>query len=165
MWRQNLNQSTMCCSGSTMALWYFGYSRKNTFSWQNTWKYFWGYFSFVLLGRKLENLFYFSFACTRNIIMGTLKIGQNDPEIPNLEFRNHGFHENQVFLPTEQAGTNMCWMIYQDINFRLDLSLFGWKENILPKQHIVQWQAYDTSILLRHLAEYQWNTVINWMDA
>ena len=26
---------TMCCLGSTMALWYFGYSRKNTFSWEN----------------------------------------------------------------------------------------------------------------------------------
>ena len=65
-------------------------------------------FSYVLLGRKLENLFRFSFSSTRNIIFGTLKIGQNDPEIPNLEFENHGFLENQVFLPTEQAGTNIC---------------------------------------------------------
>ena len=127
----------MCCSGSTMALWYFGYSRKNTFSWQNTWKYFWGYFSFVLLGRKLENLFCFSFSGTRNIIFGTLKIGQNDPKIPNLEFENHGFLENQVFLPTEQVGTNICWMIYQDTNFKICLSLFGWKEKILPYLHIV----------------------------
>ena len=31
-------------------------------------------------------------------------------------------------------------MIYQDTNFKICLSLFGWKENILPKQHIVQWQ-------------------------
>ena len=30
-------------------------------------------------------------------------------------------------------------MIYQDINFKIRLSLFGWKENILPKMHIVQW--------------------------
>ena len=45
----------------------------------------------------------------KNIIFfGTLKIGQNDPRIPNLEFENHGFLENQVFLPTEQAGTNIC---------------------------------------------------------
>ena len=29
-------------------------------------------------------------------------------------------------------------MIYQDINFKICLSLFGWKENILPKQHIVE---------------------------
>ena len=29
-------------------------------------------------------------------------------------------------------------MIYQDINFKICLSLFNWKENILPKQHIVQ---------------------------
>ena len=71
-----------------MALWYFGYSRKNTFSWEK--QYFWGYFSFVLLGRKLENLFYFSFSRTRNIIFGTLKIGQNDLEIPNLELGKLG---------------------------------------------------------------------------
>ena len=41
-------------------------------------------------------------------MFGTLKIGQNDPEIPNLEFESHGLLENQVFLPTEQAGTNIC---------------------------------------------------------
>ena len=28
-------QCTMCCLGSTMALQYFGYSRKNTFLWEN----------------------------------------------------------------------------------------------------------------------------------
>ena len=84
-------------------------------------------------------MFRFSFSGTRNIIFGTLKIGQNDPEIPNLEFESHGFLENQVFLPTEQAGTNICWMIYHDINFKICLSLFGWKENILPKQRIVYW--------------------------
>ena len=38
--------------------------------------------------------------------MGTLKIGQNDPEIPNLEFENQGFLENQDFLPTEQYVLN-----------------------------------------------------------
>ena len=27
---------------------------------------------------------------------------------------------------------------YQDIDFKICLSLFGWKENILQKQHIVQ---------------------------
>ena len=25
-----------------------------------------------------------------------------------LEFEGHGFLENQVFLPTEQAGTTIC---------------------------------------------------------
>ena len=84
-------------------------------------------------------MFRFSFSGTRNIIFGTLKIGQNDPEIPNLEFESHGFLNNKVFLPTEQAGTNMCWMIYQEINFKICLSLFRWKENLLYKQHIVQW--------------------------
>ena len=71
-------------------------------------QYFLGYFSYVLLGRKLENLFCFSFSGTRNIIFGTLKIGQNNPKIPNLEFENHGFLDNQVFLLTEEAGTNIC---------------------------------------------------------
>ena len=42
-----------------------------------------------------------------------------------------------VFLSTKQAGTNICWMIYQDIDLKKCLSLFGWKENIQPKQHIV----------------------------
>ena len=69
---------------------------------------------------------------------GTLKVGQNDREIPNLEFESHCFLENQVFLPAEQAGTNICGMIYQGINFKICLSLFGWRENILPKEHIVQ---------------------------
>ena len=59
-------------------------------------------------------------------------------EIAELEFENHGFLKNHVFLPTEQAGTNICSMVYQDINFKICLSLFGWKENILPNVHIVQ---------------------------
>ena len=49
-------------------------------------KYFWGYFSYVVLGRKLLNLLRFSFSGARNIIFVTLKIGQNVPNIPNLEF-------------------------------------------------------------------------------
>ena len=36
-------------------------------------------------------------------------------------------------------------MIYQDINFKICLSLFGWKENILFKQHIVQWSSGNIS--------------------
>jgi len=43
-----------------------------------------------------------------------------------------------IVTVSEQGGTNICRMIYQDINFKICLSLFGWKENILPKQHIVQ---------------------------
>ena len=75
--------------------------------------------------------------CTMCIIFGTLKIGQNDPEIPNLEFESHGFLQNHVYLPTEQAETNICWIIYQDASFKICLSLFGWKVNILTKMHIV----------------------------
>ena len=44
----------------------------------------------------------------RNTMFGTLKIGQNDLKIPNLEFESLGFLEIQVFLPTKQAGTNIC---------------------------------------------------------
>ena len=84
-------------------------------------------------------MFRFSFSGTRNIIFGTLKIGQNDPEIPNLEFESHGFLQNHVYLPTEQAETNICWIIYQDATFKICLSLFGWKVNIVPKMHIVHW--------------------------
>ena len=58
-------------------------------------------------------------------------------EFVDLEFGAHGFLINHVFLPTEQAETNICWIIYQDENFKICLSLFGWKENILPKMHIV----------------------------
>ena len=32
-------------------------------------------------------MYRFSFSGTRSIIFGTLKIGQNDPEIPNLELK------------------------------------------------------------------------------
>ena len=61
-------------------------------------------------------------------------------EITDLEFGTHGFLMNHVFLPNEQVETNICWKIYQDANFKICLSLFGWKENILPKEHIVQWR-------------------------
>ena len=47
---------------------------------------------------ELETLFY----------KKKLKIGKNNPEIANLEFENHGFLKNKVFLQTEQAGTNIC---------------------------------------------------------
>ena len=97
-------------------------------------------------------MFRFSFSGTRNIIFGTLKIGQNDPEIPNLEFESHGFLQNHVYLPTEQAETNICWIIYQDATFKICLSLFGWKVNIVPKMHIVHWcpEIFE-NIFLKHL--------------
>ena len=59
-------------------------------------------------------------------------------EFIDLEFGAHGFLINHVFLPTEQAEKNICWIIYQDATFKICLSLFGWKENIVPKMHIVQ---------------------------
>ena len=58
-------------------------------------------------------------------------------------------------------------MIYQDINFKICLSLFGWKENILPKEHIVQWPIYillgkDRTLLIWAL----WSSEqkVEWMD-
>ena len=38
-------------------------------------------------------------------------------------------------------------MIYQDTNFKICLSLFGWKENILLKLHIVYWYHFHQSLL------------------
>ena len=69
-----------------------------------------------------------------NIIFGTLKISQNDLEIPNLEFESHSFLENHAYLPTEQAETNICWIIYQNAYFKICL-MFRWfgqcpKENV-----------------------------------
>ena len=75
-------------------------------------QYFEAIFPMFFQEENLKTCFAFHFSGTRNIIFGTLnlslKTGQNDPKIPNLEFENHGFLENQVFLPTEQAGTNIC---------------------------------------------------------
>ena len=67
-------------------------------------------------------------------------------EFVNLEFGAHGFLINHVFLPTEQAETNICWIIYQDASFKICLSLFGWKVNILPKMTIVQCAKYHNEI-------------------
>ena len=47
-----------------------------------------------------------------------------------------------IDLAIEQAGTNICSMVYQDINFKICLSLFGCEVNILPNVHIVQWRFY-----------------------
>ena len=40
----------------------------------------------------------------------------------------------------QRAGTNICQMVYQDINVKicLSVSLFDWKENKVYKQHIHQ---------------------------
>ena len=78
---------------------------------------------------KTLKLVYFLFCGTRNNIFGTLKIGQNNPEIANLEFESHGFLENHVFLPTKQAGTNMLNGISRHTYIlkisKICLSLFG----------------------------------------
>ena len=40
-------------------------------------------------------------------------------------------------------------MVYQDTTFKICLSLFGWKENIQPKMHIVQW-SLSLEIMCMH---------------
>ena len=87
-------------------------------------------------------------------------------EITDLEFGTHGFLMNHVFLPTEQVETNICCIIYQDATFKICLSLFGWKENILPKVHIVQCgnsiNLHDNLILQTGSKDMmKWNHKIN----
>ena len=60
-------------------------------------------------------------------------------DIADSEFGIHCFIKNYVFLLTEPAGTDICSMAYRDMKFRIYLSFFSWKENILCKQHIVHW--------------------------
>ena len=77
------------------------------------------------------------FCDTRDISFGTLKIGQNNLEIANLEFESHSFLKNHVLLPIEQAEKNLYERVYQDTNFKICLRLFACKGNILYKEHIV----------------------------
>ena len=42
-------------------------------------------------------------------------------------------------------------MMYQDANFKICLSLFSWKENILYKQHIVQ----RCGLNIKHVVLYE----------
>ena len=60
-------------------------------------------------------------------------------KIADLEFEVHKNIFLHEFLAIEQAGTNICWMGYQDTNFKICLSLFGCEELKLHKQHIVHW--------------------------
>ena len=79
----------------------------------------------------------FFFCDTRDISFGTLKIGQNNLEIANLEFESHSFLKNHVLLPIEQAEKNLYERVYQDTNFKICLRLFACKGNILYREHIV----------------------------
>ena len=64
--------------------------------------------SFVVLQFSwLNRTLYMELWCgTKNTIFGTLKVGQDNQEIANLEFKTHGSLENHIFHPTEQTGTN-----------------------------------------------------------
>ena len=125
---QEFTHCTMCILGTTMALWSKAEIQKYTFWWEKIFLRLFFLCCFRKKTLKLVSLFHFP---ALKHIFGTLKISQNDLEIPNLEFESHGFLENQVYLPTEQAETNICWIIYQDASFKICLSLFGWKVNIL----------------------------------
>ena len=59
-------------------------------------------------------------------------------------------------------------MIYQDTNFKIYLSLYGWKENILTKQHIVHWcisvsqarEGYQAHSVTAAVGVWGWRTVV-----
>ena len=103
IWLSAAQHCTMCSQGSTMALQYFGYSRKTV-----SYTIFLRLFFLCCFKKKTLKLVWLFIFRHQKIIFGTLKISQNDQEIQNLEFESPGFLENQVFLPTEQAGTNIC---------------------------------------------------------
>ena len=80
-------------------------------------------------------------------MFGTFKINRNNPEIANLEFEKHEFLKNHVFFPTEQAGTNICEMVYQDKN--LDMTQLVWLEGKqTDKEQIVQFTPLLCGIVL-----------------
>ena len=84
-------------------------------------------------------------------------------EFIDLEFGAHGFLINHVYLPTEQAETNICWIIYQNATFKICLCLFGWKVNILTKMHIVQcsqqWQLTSKVTTLPYVKSLNFENV------
>ena len=75
----------------------------------------------------------------------------------NSEFGIYGFLGNHVFLPTEEAQINICLMVNQDTTFKKYLSLFGWKVNILYKEHIVQCGVHRQAEVLYRFDLYNWN--------
>ena len=94
-------------------------------------------------------MFHFSFSSTRNITFGTLKIGQNNPEIPNLEIESHGFLENQVFLPTEQAETYLKIYILIYHSTYICPNLFGLMENLIFKETVIfKFYIWDIRVFL-----------------
>ena len=92
---------TMCCFYSSITLYPKTEIQKPLSHGKK--KLFLRLFSF---GMKTIKLSRFLFSGTNNMIFGT--IGKNNPEIANLDFEGRNFLENHVFLPTEQAGTNIC---------------------------------------------------------
>ena len=81
----------MCCLYSMMALWYFGCSQKNIFSWENN--IFEAIFSMFFKDENFKTCFDFYFPALETLL-GTLKICLNNPVIANLEFETHGFLES-----------------------------------------------------------------------
>ena len=57
-------------------------------------------------------------------------------EIMDLEFESHKNVRKNIFRTLEQAGTNICSMGYQNSNFKIGLSLFGWKENMILEETV-----------------------------
>ena len=54
-----------------------------------------------------------------------------------------------IICRLEQAGAKVCWMGYQNSNFKIGLSLFGCAEKILNKVHIVHCYYHPRMATLR----------------
>ena len=64
------------------------------------------------------------------------------PHSPNPKNYIPSQHRWSACLSEIFWETNICWIIYQDATFKICLSLFGWKVNIVPKMHIVQCKGF-----------------------
>ena len=54
-------------------------------------------------------------------------------EITDLEFGNRKNVKKYIFRTLEQAGTNTCSMGYQNSNFMIGLSLFGYAQKYIEQ--------------------------------
>ena len=59
-----------------------------------------------------------------------------------------------MFLSTERAGTNLCWMIQHLGDFKIGLTSLGQEEKKLYNVHIVQWCGRSRIIATAHSLEW-----------
>ena len=119
----------ICCLGSKMQ--YFGYSRKNTFSWETN--IFEAIFPLFFQGENLKTCFAFHFQAQEKIFLEQSKSVKMTRKSQIQSLQNHGFLENQVFLPTEQAETYLKIYILIYHSTYICPNLFGCKENLISR--------------------------------